>query len=114
MNPHGKYSPSYLATLKRDSAEWATFVQWQEARILERLSRYNRMATAKEQLEETGDLTPYQRYKIGTVSLYLLDALARIKAGSYGVCKYCGKEIPVERLLLVPGALQCMECQHKK
>ncbi|MBM7660424.1 YteA family regulatory protein [Bacillus mesophilus] len=36
-------------------------------------------------------------------------ALQAIEEGSYGVCKECGKEIPVERLEALPTALYCKE-----
>jgi RNA polymerase-binding transcription factor DksA len=38
------------------------------------------------------------------------DALARIEAGSYGVCRRCGGAIPVERLALRPAARFCVSC----
>ena len=82
----------------------------QRQRIVERLERYNNVDTAKAQLEERGDLTPYQRYKIGTVSHYLHRALAKINEGSYGRCDRCAGEIAHARLLLVPAAVQCAEC----
>lgn len=39
-------------------------------------------------------------------------ALARIEAGSYGVCKRCGAEIPFERLEAVPAAELCITCKE--
>ena len=93
-----------------NSPSWLAFVQQQRARILRRLERYNKLSTAKEQLEQTGDLTPYHHYKINMVSRYLLEALTRMDEGTYGYCKYCGEAIPVERLQRVPGALQCVKC----
>lgn len=38
------------------------------------------------------------------------NALLRIKAGEYGVCKYCGLEIPEQRLDVVPFAELCIDC----
>lgn len=93
-----------------NSPSWPVFVQQQRARILRRLERYNKISTAKEQLQELGDLTPYQQYKINTVSRYLLETLKRMDEGTYGYCKYCGEAIPMERLQRVPGALQCVKC----
>jgi hypothetical protein len=55
MNPNGKYTNDSLENISRHSLEWKEFVQWQQERIMERLERYNRVSTAKEQLEETGD-----------------------------------------------------------
>jgi RNA polymerase-binding protein DksA len=40
-------------------------------------------------------------------------ALARIEKGSYGICKYCKKEINEKRLLARPVASACIECKTK-
>jgi DnaK suppressor protein len=37
-------------------------------------------------------------------------ALERIADGSYGVCVYCGTDIPVERLEFRPSATGCVAC----
>src|SRR5262245_49749721 len=39
-------------------------------------------------------------------------ALERLEAGTYATCDDCGREIPAERLRLVPHATRCWECQH--
>lgn len=41
------------------------------------------------------------------------NALERIAKGTYGVCKYCGKEIDAKRLLIRPVASACVECKNK-
>ena len=41
------------------------------------------------------------------------NALERIKKGTYGVCKYCGKEIGEKRLLARPVASACVECKNR-
>jgi len=41
-------------------------------------------------------------------------ALARIEAGSFGVCESCGKSIPLKRLERMPGASLCVECKEKE
>ncbi len=38
-------------------------------------------------------------------------ALDRIKAGNYGICKYCGKEIDEKRLRARPASSSCVECK---
>lgn len=38
------------------------------------------------------------------------DALARIAAGTYGICEMCGEPIPIARLEVVPYARFCMKC----
>ena len=40
-------------------------------------------------------------------------ALARLDAGSYGVCIDCGEKINEERLLFRPEASRCLSCQEK-
>lgn len=99
-----------LKELKRNTAEWHSFIEWQKGRILERLQRYNNVDTVKTQLAETGNLTTYQIYKITVVSKFLILALENLDKGNYGFCTTCGGEISIERLLLVPGALQCIAC----
>lgn len=43
-------------------------------------------------------------------------ALARLEAGTYGLCLDCGELIPVRRLRAVPWAERCVSCQeaHEK
>ena len=41
------------------------------------------------------------------------DALARLAAGSYGLCVDCGAEIPLERLIALPQAARCIACQQR-
>ena len=38
------------------------------------------------------------------------DALAKIDAGTYGVCEQCGKPIGEARLEAMPAARLCIEC----
>lgn len=40
-------------------------------------------------------------------------ALERIAKGSYGVCKYCNKEIDAKRLLARPTSSACIECKKR-
>lgn len=37
-------------------------------------------------------------------------ALSRMERGDYGRCRFCGKDIPFERLRLIPEAEVCVEC----
>ena len=41
-------------------------------------------------------------------------ALARIDAGSYGVCESCGRAIGKARLLAFPRATLCVECKQRE
>jgi RNA polymerase-binding transcription factor len=38
-------------------------------------------------------------------------ALARLEAGTYGVCEACSRPIPLGRLRAIPTARYCVECQ---
>lgn len=40
-------------------------------------------------------------------------ALRRIEEGTYGICRRCGREIPEERLRVVPAAELCVSCQER-
>ena len=42
------------------------------------------------------------------------DELNRIKRGTYGICKYCGKDIGDERLKVIPYTSLCIECEETK
>lgn len=39
-------------------------------------------------------------------------ALDAIEKGTYGICKYCGKEITEKRLLARPVSSSCIECKE--
>ena len=39
-------------------------------------------------------------------------AVARIDAGTYGICARCGQPIPEERLEAVPYATLCLDCKR--
>lgn len=39
------------------------------------------------------------------------DALAKIDAGTYGICEKCGESIPKERLRALPFAALCVKCK---
>ena len=41
----------------------------------------------------------------------VVDALARLNSGHYGVCTQCGREIPWPRLAAQPQARRCIECE---
>jgi RNA polymerase-binding protein DksA len=40
-------------------------------------------------------------------------ALTRIKRGTYGVCRYAGRKIPLERLEAIPWADVCVDCKAR-
>ncbi|MDO8529741.1 MAG: TraR/DksA C4-type zinc finger protein [bacterium] len=40
-----------------------------------------------------------------------INALEKMKNGSYGICENCDKEIDIERLKAYPAAKTCVECK---
>lgn len=42
------------------------------------------------------------------------DALSRIRSGSYGVCKNCGRAIRKDRLKALPFASLCVKCKEEE
>ncbi|HDR00399.1 MAG TPA: hypothetical protein ENN51_08980 [candidate division WOR-3 bacterium] len=50
----------------------------------------------------------------GTVMREIVEALARIVDGSYGICEACGEPVPRARLEIVPHARLCMKCLKKR
>lgn len=44
----------------------------------------------------------------------VLEALARIQEGSYGLCTDCGGPIAFERLLAQPQAPRCIRCETER
>jgi hypothetical protein len=45
-------------------------------------------------------------------ALRLLEALARMRQGSYGVCQACRNPIPYERLVVLPETVTCFNCSE--
>ncbi len=45
---------------------------------------------------------------------YIDEALGRVEQGRYGLCAGCREPIPVERLLALPFAIYCVNCQQKR
>mgnify|MGYP001594680074 CR=1 FL=1 len=42
------------------------------------------------------------------------NALSRLKAGTYGVCRYCNQPIAEKRLLARPTSSSCVACKMEK
>jgi DnaK suppressor protein len=61
-----------------------------------------------------------QEVELGVVELkrkelHQIDgALARLRAGTYGLCEECGAEIDEERLEILPFAAQCVDCKRRR
>ncbi|MDO8463556.1 MAG: TraR/DksA family transcriptional regulator [bacterium] len=42
------------------------------------------------------------------------NALSRIAAGTYGMCRYCNEQIPEKRLIARPTSSSCVRCKTEK
>lgn len=80
----------------------------------EELSAYDNhpadLGTEMFMVEMQGNLENHERYRITEIDR----ALDKIEDGTYGSCNLCGKEIPEERLEILPEANICMECAKDK
>lgn len=54
------------------------------------------------------------RYRMERLLAEVNDALARIEAGTYGICERCGAEIDWARLEAKPYARYCIQCQERQ
>lgn len=74
-------------------------------------------SNADDEHDPEGSTIAYERAQLTAVleaarrRLGELDAaLARVDAGTYGVCERCGRAIPAERLAVRPAARTCVAC----
>ena len=67
-------------------------------------------ADAAQVIEERENETQLLDWLVGR-SVELRDALRRIDDGTYGVCEVCDEFIHPERLLALPEAPLCVDCQ---
>jgi len=91
--------------------------------LLERaLDNSSDSGTAKPANPDHGDLARMYDSRQRNLSLdslaqekleHIERALQRLDEGTYGICVKCGKDIPSERLLALPYADMCVDCQSK-
>ena len=67
---------------------------------------FEEQATQREGEDVLGALDEAGRRELHSIRA----ALARIEAGTYGVCRRCGEPIAPARLRVLPTALDCVEC----
>jgi DnaK suppressor protein len=117
-----------LSREERDQVEQR--LQEERERALEALRDFDRERSSSLQ-EDTGELSVHRFHMadIGTEAmerekqfllaskegerLYEVDeALRRLYADpdSFGICEVCGREIGMERLMVLPSTTQCAEC----
>jgi DnaK suppressor protein len=65
------------------------------------------VAQSLEQLGRDASLAEAERREL----LAIERALAKMATGSFGICEDCSEEIPSKRLLVLPAARLCANCQ---
>ncbi len=66
---------------------------------------------AADEVEEYSTLLPIEHsLEIRLKNIEI--ALDKIQKGKYGICEKCGKEIPVERLIVSPESRFCLNCKN--
>ena len=118
---------------KADLEHFRILILKKKQELLEELG-YLETASMKETAkDQSGDLSSYSFHMAdqGTDTLgremaftlasregrylhHLNEALERIEAGTYGICRTCGGPISKKRLEAVPNATQCISCKSKE
>ncbi|MDD5556515.1 MAG: TraR/DksA family transcriptional regulator [bacterium] len=102
-------------------------------RVLGGLANLQQDALSRSPREQSGDLSGYSIHQADTatdaydreLSLSIAsreqeilndidDALAKMEAGSYGMCERCGDAIGERRLAAVPHARLCLPCKERQ
>ncbi|MGI6038167.1 MAG: TraR/DksA C4-type zinc finger protein [Limnochordia bacterium] len=80
---------------------------------LQELSTYDQHSTdlGAETAERSKDLGLRDRTRLALAQVE--EALERMDAGDYGICKICGQAIDYARLEAIPEATTCFPCQRK-
>ena len=79
---------------------------------LDQLTYGSQAASASQVFEQTRALA--LRGNLEHLLRQVEDALARCEAETYGICEICDREIPVERLEILPYAARCVPCQERR
>jgi RNA polymerase-binding transcription factor DksA len=92
-----------------------------EKQIAQQLDGASRPEHARDLLQQDGDDAPARdadrEVDLARSDLEIAElrdvhaALARLKAGHYGLCVDCDQPIPFDRLRRTPHALRCVTCQ---
>lgn len=65
------------------------------------------IAQSLEQIDRDSSLAEQERRELVAIER----ALAKMATGSFGVCEDCGEDIPHKRLMVIPQARLCANCQ---
>jgi RNA polymerase-binding transcription factor DksA len=103
------------AVKERLTAERAKLIRSlkeEELPELDQLTYGSQAASASQVFEQSRTLA--LRGNLEDLLRQVEDALARCNAKTYGICEICGREIPPERLEILPYAARCVPCQENR
>ena len=89
-----------LGTFQGRDVDFQTDMYSQQAEIID-------MAQALEQIGRDTSLQEAERREL----LAIEKALAKMATGNFGICEDCSEEIPFKRLMVLPEARLCANCQ---
>lgn len=118
---------------KKDLAEYRKLITKRKNEIMDSISRISEDTLKKSQKDASGDISGYsfhmadvatdnydREFSLGLASndrkfLYELeDALKRIEEGTFGICEECKSPVTKARLMALPYARLCLDCQQKR
>ncbi len=118
---------------KKDLAEYKKLITKRKNEVMDSISRISEDTLKKSQKDASGDISGYsfhmadvatdnydREFSLGLASndrkfLYELeDALKRIEDGTFGICEECKSPVTKARLLALPYARLCLDCQQKR
>lgn len=102
-----------LAERRREAAERMASLRRSHQEIVDAVVGAN----VDDEHDPEGSTIAFERIQVDTLAKRAAEdieeadaALARLDAGSYGVCERCGEQIPVGRLRARPAARTCVRC----
>lgn len=116
-----KFPASILAPIQ-------DFLSREERRLKKRKARLNKedpyedsrrvidnAATDTDAIEQLGhERTEALKREVDRKLIQIKKALSQIKIGRYGICEKCAKMIDTDRLMIMPEATVCVDCEKKK
>ncbi|MFH0827927.1 MAG: TraR/DksA family transcriptional regulator [Candidatus Omnitrophota bacterium] len=118
---------------KKDLAEYKKLITKRKNEVMDSISRISEDTLKKSQKDASGDISGYafhmadvatdnydREFSLGLASndrkfLYELeDALKRIEEGTFGICEECKSPVTKARLMALPYARLCLDCQQKR
>lgn len=123
-----------MKMLKKELEKFKKILLKKKEEVFKEIQHVEKELLSKSQREASGDLSAYtfhmadvatdnydREFSLGIATnvqqriLYAVDeALKRIEDKTYGVCVKCEKPIAKKRLMAIPYANLCVECQSKE